>query len=337
MKNILLCALGSFCLLWSSCASDGNAAEGPKVPVKPDTTATKSVPMTYILICCRSSNEGVIRFKVGDQWITDHDYSNPEHARAILSTIKAAGINTVIIDLSNPSQWESVPGSWPGCVPNEGAGWNTNTKPQLATIEKVCNELNMQFAMLIGNPAAHTLAYWNGVAKRIWENWAQKPIYRKYGFGDDRPMLSVFYMGEDFHRMYHDAPDSEKGYLARFRIGTCQVNSPMTFTKTDGWGYRNQSSSSDNTVRFACPNQGVAPTTWKRSTLAQWKQKIEWAGQATEYSIFGSYDDTCDGIFWGIADTKDSKSAYKRYPTGVQPDDYYNALKDYLSNRKNGK
>ena len=146
-------------------------------------------------------------------------------------------------------------------------------------------------------------------------------------------MLVVFYMGENFREMYDAAPDNEKDYLAKFRIGTCQVNSPMDFVASDGWGYRNRSSSSDNTVRFVCPNEGVAPADWKRSTLDQWKEKVAWAGEASEYCIFGSYDDTCDAIFWGIADTKESKAAHKRYPNGEKPDDYYNVVKEYLSNR----
>ena len=290
--------------------------------------------MTHILICCRSANEGVIKFKVGDRWITGHDYANIDHARAILSTIKAAGIDDVIIDLTNPSQWETVPGSWPGCQPNENALWERETKAQIETIETVCNELGMRFVMFIGNPAAHTLAYWNGIAKRIWDNWATKDVYRKYGFGDNRPMLVVFYMGEDFLNMYNAAPGDEKDYLSRFRIGTCQVNTPMNFTTTDGWGYRHKSSSSDNKVRFVCPNEGVHPTQWKRSTLQQWKEKVAWAGQATEYCIFGSYDDTCDAIFWGIADTKESQTVYKRYPNDEAPDAYYNVVKEYLSSRK---
>ena len=55
-----------------------------------------------------------------------------------------------------------------------------------------------------------------------------------------------------------------------------------------------------------------------------------WAREATEYCIFGSYDDTCDAIFWGIADTRESRNAYKRYPGDESPDAYYNVVKDYL-------
>ncbi|MDD3108568.1 MAG: hypothetical protein PHV49_05080, partial [Alistipes sp.] len=336
--RIIRHSLQIYIFLLCGCGSASTATPIPeKEPEKTPEKVQQSIPLTHILICCRSSNEGVIQFKVGDQWITDHDYRNVDHARAILSTIKEAGIHTVIIDLTNPSQWATVPGSWPGCVPNEGALWETQTQAQIATIEKVCQELDMQFVMFIGNPAAHTLAYWNGIAKRIWENWAQKAYYRKYGFGDDRPMLVVFYMGEDFWKMYDAAPTNQKNYLARFHIGTCQVNSPMKFGPSDGWGYRHKSSSSDNKVRFACPNEGVAPQTWKRSTLEQWKAKVQWVGEATEYCIFGSYDDTCDAIFWGIADTHASKNAYKRYPNGEKPEDYYNVVKNYLQHRNEAK
>ena len=312
----------------NSCRADASESGKRKEKV------SESIPLTHILICCRSANEGVIKFKVGDEWITDHDYKNKDHAKAILSTIKAAGINTVIIDLTNPSQWETEPGSWPGCSPNENALWPMHTKQQIETIEEVCNELDMQFAMFIGNPALHTIPYWNGIAKRIWDGWAQKDVYRKYGFGDDRPMLVVFYPGKDFKKLYDSTPDSDKDYLSRFRIGTCQVNSPIDPVESDGWGYRHQSSGSDDMVRFVCPNEGVAPAQWKRSTLRQWKDKIKWAGEASQYCIFGSYDDTCDAIFWGIADTHESKTACKRYPNNEAPDAYYNAVKDYLSGRK---
>lgn len=333
MKRKIFALLLLVWLIPSGCAGDSSTSSG-SVPGPETPVVATSVPMTHILICCRSANEGVIKFKVGDQWIADHDYKNPDHARAILSTIQKAGINTVLIDLTNPSQWATTPGSWPGCQPNEGALWNTETKYQIATIEQTCKDLGMQFAMFIGNPAAHTLAYWNDIAERIWNGWAQKKVYRKYGYGDDRPMLVVFYMGEDFQKMYKNAPDKQKDYLAKFRIGTCQVNSPMKFTKTDGWGYRHKSSSSDNKVRFVCPNEGVAPSQWKRSTLEQWKEKVKWVGEATEYSIFGSYDDTCDAIFWGIANTEESKTAHKRYPNGEKPDDYYKVVKEYLESRQ---
>ena len=59
-------------------------------------------------------------------------------------------------------------------------------------------------------------------------------FYRKYGYGDDRPMLVVFLHGRKLPGMYDAAPDNEKDYLAKFRIGTCQVNSPMDFVASDG-------------------------------------------------------------------------------------------------------
>lgn len=328
-----------FSYIFSSCSTEQvNSKEpiGPEHPTNIDTIKDQPncIPMTHILVCCRKAgNEGTIKFKIGNQWITDHDYKNIEHAKSILSSIKAAGINDIIIDMSNPSQWESNPGSWPGCAPNEGAFWETNYKSIISTVEKACTELDMKFIMLIGNPAKHTLSYWNGIAKRIWENWANKSIYRKYGFGDNRPMLIVFYMGEAFWKLYNAAPEKEKNYLSKFRIGTCQVNDAMNFVESDGWGYRHKSSSSDGKVRFVCPNEGVAPAEWRHSTLQQWKEKVEWASKATEYCILGSYDDTNDAIFWGIADTKDCNNPKKYYPNNENPDDYYNVVKEYFSSK----
>ena len=119
--------LATLCLLFAALAGAGCTGKTEK------KSASKGpVPMTHILICCRSSNEGVIRFKVGDEWITNHDYRNIDHARAILSTIQQAGINDVIIDLTNPSQWAETPASWPGCQPGENALWETETKDQIA-------------------------------------------------------------------------------------------------------------------------------------------------------------------------------------------------------------
>ncbi len=62
-------------------------------------------------------------------------------------------------------------------------------------------------------------------------------------------------------------------------------------------------------------------------------KKVAWAGEASEYCIFGSYDDTrCDLL--GIADTKESKTAHKRYPNGEKPDDYYNVVKNIFRTDK---
>ena len=99
MKRFLTCCLLAATLAWFGCAenpSKGNAGSNSGTD---STSVTEGpVPMTHILICCRSANEGVIKFKVGDKWITDHDYKNIDQARAILSTIQQVGINNVIID-----------------------------------------------------------------------------------------------------------------------------------------------------------------------------------------------------------------------------------------------
>ena len=58
---------------------------------------------------------------------------------------------------------------------------------------------------------------------------------------------------------------------------------------------------------------------------------MRWAKQAREYSIYGSYDDTCDSFFWGIADTSDSKVKANVYPNRDNPRYYYDVLKSVLT------
>ncbi len=107
-----------------------------------------------------------------------------------------------------------------------------------------------------------------------------------------------------------------KTYLSKFHIGTTQVNDPILPGKSDGWGYRNYSQSVDGKVRFACPNGGVAPDTWHHINGTEWKRRVEWAKQSAEYSVYGSYDDSCDGI-WGIADTKGTEVNYNNTPAMI--------------------
>ena len=61
-------------------------------------------PVCHILICCRNNNRG-ITFQVNGKWLEAHDYGEMAQVEGILQLIKEAGINTVIIDMTNPSQW----------------------------------------------------------------------------------------------------------------------------------------------------------------------------------------------------------------------------------------
>ena len=290
------------------------------------------VPVCHLLICCRSANSGTT-FLVNGEWNPAHDYRDIDQVRDILQKVKDAGVNVVSVDFTNPPEWEMGEGGLIHQGRGDGLNWPGYGK-MLDNIVTVCHEKDMQFIIFIGNPAAWTMKYWNTVAGFVWERYAQDPAYRRYGFGDDRPLMVVFYPGDLFWPLWERTPDEEKDNLAKFRLGTCQVNDPIEPYPSDGWGYRSTSESSDGTVRFACPNAGVPPTDWARIGATEWKERVDWALGATDYAVFGSYDDTCDGIHWGICDVSESKRPYHINQTTVDdPFIYYNILKEALSHR----
>ena len=277
--------------------------------------ASGPVPVCHLLVCCRGYNSGST-FLVQDNWNPAHDYRDIAQVRDILQKIKEAGINVVSIDFTNPSQWEA---------------WDEYGK-MLDNIVTVCHEKEMEFLMFIGNPAAWTMKYWNGIAGKIWYEYAQDPSYRRYGFGDDRPLMVVFLPGESFWPLWENTPDEEKDNLKKFRLGTCQVNDPIDPCPSDGWGYRNISESSDGAVRFCSPNSGVPPQDWARVDAAEWERRVHWALGAKEYAVIGSYDDTCDAIHWGISDASASQRSVHINPSTVNdPFIYYNIVKKALT------
>jgi hypothetical protein len=286
-------------------------------------TVRAGEPCCHILICCRGNNDGMT-FLVDGKWNPAHDYRDINQVSDILQKIKDAGVNNVIIDMTNASQWTHL--------------WAIY-QPMVNNVQKVCQEKKMKFFIFIG--AAFTepdkkkltmsqFAFWNAMAKNVWEMWAQDPAYKRYGYGDDRPILIVFQPADVYWERYKAAPESEKTYLSKFHIGTTQVNSPILSGKSDGWGYRNYSQSVDGKVRFACPNKGVPPADWGRISREDWIKRVKWASEAEEYSIYGSYDDVCDAIHWGIADTKNCTVAHKKYPDD-QPYCYYDVVKEILT------
>ncbi|MHB1462618.1 MAG: hypothetical protein ACYC1M_15120 [Armatimonadota bacterium] len=202
-------------------------------------------------------------------------------------------------------------------------------KPMVDNIQQVCREKQMQFFLFIG--AAGDMAFWNEKAKYTLENWAKDKTYRRYGNGDDRPMLIIFNPAEMWWPRYNSAPAAHKTYLSRFHMGTTQVNDPILPGKSDGWGYRNYSQSADGKVRFVAPTSGVAPSDpWRHISGEQWRKRIAWALKADHYMVFGSYDDVCDGINWGIADTSGTTVEYNKYP-GDDPYVYYKILQEMLA------
>ncbi len=287
-------------------------------------------PVCHIMICCKACNNGVT-FLVNGQWRSSHDYSDINQARDILQKIKDAGINTVSIDMTNPSQWTVF--------------WDA-FEPMVNNVQQVCREKNMQFFIFIGgqlpeniktecNIPSNTDAFqfWNNMAEKIWSLWAQDPTYRKYGYGDDRPLLLAFLPAQSYWSDYNSRVPEFKTYLSKYHIGTTQVNDPITPQESDGWGYRNYSQNPSGSVRFASPNGGVNPNDpWYKVSVEEWRRRVEWVSEATEYSVYGSYDDTCDGIQWGISNTKSTSVAHNRYP-GDDPWIYYNIVKQKLNPR----
>lgn len=289
------------------------------------------VPITHIMVCCRSANAGTT-FLVGDQWNPAHDYSDINVCRSIFQQIKDAGINIVSVDFTNPSMWNT------GDVPGEPLLWTT-FEPMIENIVKVCQEKDMQFFLFLGDPGCWTFKYWNRIAGIVLQRWAELPVYRKYGFGDNRPMIVMFWPGQDFWPAYNSLPAEDRSNLDKFHIGTTQVNEPILPTPSDGWGYRNYSSSSDGSVRFVCPNSGVPPQDWNRIDAVAWRKRVHWALKATEYAVIGSYDDTCDSIFWGIADVSESTKGHIQInkSTVNDPFAYYNIVKEEIALMNSGK
>ena len=301
------------------------------------TNVKAGEPLSYVLVCCRGCNNGV-SFLINGEWNSNHDYRDIEQTRDIMQNIKDAGINTIIVDITNPSQW--------------GQFWDDWTAPTMQNIQQVCREKDMQYLILMGgalNPDIReqedipaeisATQFWNEKAQYIWENWASDPIYRKYGYGDDRPMVIIFTPGTMYWPIDDAAPAAHKNYLTKFYRGNTQVNNTMTeqqHLETSGWGYRKKNWNASKTIRYTSPQGGVAPPSWFKLSAEAFRTEVQWASEAEHYSIYGSYDDTCDGILWGIADTKNSTATvdgelyWNKYPND-DPFVYYDIVKEALN------
>ena len=278
----------------------------------------RPVPATYIMVCCHAADKGT-KFLANGEWDARHDYGDYVFALDQMRKIKESGINVVGVDFTNPSQWDQF----------KAHHW-----PMLQNVVRAAKELDMQYFLFLGNTCAHTMKYWNEKAKIVWEEFAQDPHYRRYGFGDDRPMMTIFLPGRDFAAHLKRSKPEEKNWLEKFRIGTCQVNDPIVPTPTDGWGYRNKSAGSTDLARFVAPNSGVGPKEWVRVDANEWRARVKWALGAKEYAVIGTYDDTCDCIFWGIADVRGSRNPiHVHKSTKNDPYAYYNIVKEEIAKR----
>lgn len=293
------------------------------------STAIAGHPCAHVLICCRGSNNGTT-FEINGKMIPNHDYVDIEHTRDILQKMKDAGIQTVIIDMTNASQWTNL--------------WSSY-EPKVNIIRKVTREKGMTYFAFIGAQFTSDdvkkrmvpggpFAFWNGIAGKVYDTWAKDPHYRRYGHGDDRPMLLAFNDGKTYWKQFEQTKPEHKNHLEKFRIGNTQINQVIENPhESDGWGYRSKWQNKSGSVRFVSPNGGVEPSTWHKISAEEWEQQVRWAKQASEYSVYGSYDDTCDSIFWGIADVSNSKSAHHISPDPGNPRLYYDILKNELTGR----
>jgi hypothetical protein len=286
-------------------------------------------PVTGLLICCRGSNMGP--FLINGEWNQSHDYGDINQVRGILTNIKDAGINVVYIDMTNPSQWTRL--------------WD-EFKPMIENIRTVCAEKKMEYFIMIGAVMSDAvraepnmpewlktighLEFWNLQAKYIWENYAQDSHYRTYGYGDNRKIITMFYPGELVDTLWNGSPDEHKTYLSKFYRGTHEYNQDFKDTPTDGWGYRDKQQSSDGKIRCVCPTSGLHPGSSTFISQKQWIERVNWVAEAEHYSVYGSYDDTCDNIHWGIHDTKDVTNPNRKYAND-DPYIYYNVVKEKLT------
>jgi len=286
-------------------------------------------PVTGLLICCRGTDMGP--FLISGKWEPKHDYGDIEQVRGILTNIQTAGISVVYIDMTNPSQWTRL--------------WD-DFKPMIDNIRTVCAEKKMEYFIMIGAVVSDAvrkeqgmpayintvgnLEFWNNQAKYIWENYAQDSHYRTYGFGDNRKMITLFYPGVLVNELWDKTPEEHKTYLSKFYRGTHEYNQDFKDTPTDGWGYRDKQQSSDGKIRFVSPTSGLHPASSTYINQQQWKERVDWVAEARHYSVYGSYDDTCDNINWGIHDTKNVTKPNRKYAND-DPYVYYSVVKEKLA------
>ena len=197
IKSLVIAFIMPLAIAMSGCAGR-KAAQGP-------------VPVTYIMVCCHSMDRGT-KFLINGEWDSKHDYKDYETALGLMRQIKDAGINVIGIDFTNPPQWD---------------GAKDEFFLMLDNVRRATKELSMDYFMFLGNTAAWTMSYWNEKARIVWETMVTDENYRRYGFGDDRPMLTIFLPGEDFKKQWDARERAFRG--AEFR---CRSQGMETYRTT---------------------------------------------------------------------------------------------------------
>lgn len=202
--------------------------------------------------------------------IPNHDYRNIDHTRDILEKIQAAGIKTVIIDLTNASQWTDHWGKFEPMVNNIRTVTKEKGMTYFAFIGAQFVSDDYQKRMLPGGP----FAFWNNIAGKIHDTWAKDDHYQRYGHGDDRPILLAFLDGKNYAEQMEKTAPEYLTHLKKFRIGNTQINDEIKNPhESDGWGYRSKWQNQSGSVRFTSPNGGVQPSSWHKISGEEWKNK----------------------------------------------------------------
>lgn len=275
---------------------------------------TGPVPVCHLHMGNSSEVSSGSLFFINGQWTPGIDYGDMDQISFVLNKIKDAGISVVCVDCHESEDW----------------GMGTDC---LDIISKACSNAGMEYFILLTPSHSPVIQDLNQAAGLIMERIATDKAYRHYGFGDDRPILTLSLSGTDFRNLVESASDDDKKHLDMFHIGTCQVNENQEIAETDGWGYHNMSESMDGSIRFCSPNSGVAPDNWARVDEQEWKRRIKWALGAKEYAVLGSYDDTQNALMWGICDVSHSRTPSHINPSTIdRPSIYYDILKNILIN-----
>ncbi len=299
-------------------------------------TANAGQACAHILICCKDNindkfecNKGV-KVLVNGSFNIFHKYHDLNQCRDLLGKLYAAGIRTVFIDITNSSQWNNA---------NGGDLYPSQTSPALSYINQVCDELgDMNYCVMIWT-GTWTKAETDERAGRIHGGWATKARYKKWGYGNAteaaKPMIIAFDNGSSDGNQFINAmggvPNAGTPNLNKFKVVDCGSN-----TASGGFGYRctqgsNQTDQNAVWTRFGSPNGGCSnPADWFRQSEADWKTRVDWVKLSTRYSVYGSYDDSCDSHMWSIADTSASTIlAPNKYP-GNATRLYYNVVQESL-------
>ena len=237
-----------------------------------------------------------IQAKKHATWVSPYrDHSNQEAINGKCDRIKAAGIDYLLLDMTNWNYKNLNPGSiqtWPGCLKYknsvatrgmyiaailDGREDAEDGKPGRVNYRKECSELNKD-------------------AKEVWDHLM--------GENYDDSLLVVFLWKnnvEDWRAWYASQPDSAKTYLSKFRIELASSSQyDLMASAPFGWNNVYTEAGGNSAVRFITHTK--KPYNDTKVDDEEYQKRVEWCKQAMEYSIYGGYEDNESGQAWGTFD-----------------------------------